>query len=51
MNSLSNAALLLLQLGSGWNLLLVLSLILACPLGMWIMMLACPIFCTSDELV
>lgn len=37
MNSPSSAALLLF-LWSGWHLFLVLPLILACPLGMWIMM-------------
>ncbi len=37
MDPLSHVALLLL-LSSGWNSLLFLSLILACPLGMWIMM-------------
>jgi len=37
MNS-SSSAVMLLSLSSGWNLLLVLPLILACPLGMWIMM-------------
>ncbi len=37
MDPLSHVALLLL-LSSGWNSLLFLPLILACPVGMWIMM-------------